>query len=839
MATNLPEKYELFNSQQTKEIGIIVCIDGVEECLSNRGIFRRIRYGDPGLKYGTSQQIYGGLEKIANVKALISLGGGVKITQKIEPEKGTGSISQFVLRFVDKDQFMTNLISPGIVIPDILGREVTVSLGYINTSFPEDYFRIFRGYFSEVRSDPGIVTLTISDPNFKRRQKLFFTANSLLSAPIDSVQTDIAVVSTSNFHQPILGPDGTFDTAITPYLSIENEFLEYDETGIASLTLVNVIARGSRSTPAVDHAAGAEVTTAVQVEDNAVTMALKLMLSGWNGPWLENVEITSLVDTFDITKGNNGDVDNAIVLPPNVDAKRDYGLVPGDYITVAGATNGSNNKTVTILAFDSLFDNDNRIILTSDTFIKESDSPATLDFRSQFDTYPITCGLKMTPKDIDVEGHIFNRNTFLAQTDNAYRFFIQATERKGKTFIETEVYAPIGTYGVTKQGRLAQAIIRPPLPGERLVYLDETNIINPNRIGVKRTTNGRDFFNEIEFSYDINDSGKVTSKDIIIDSDSLNIIGVSSTLPIKSRGARRDKGAANLFDRRGRLMLTRYKNSALHLMFDVNWEVASQIEVGDVVIVRDESNTLKISNFLTGKRGLDTQLFEVIKRSLDIKTGRASLDIISGIGFEQSDTYATIAPSSQIGPLATTTLLPLKDSFGALFPLQEHRKWDEYVGLTIKVHSADFSVTGETTIIGFDPVQENSMQVFPALAFTPPEDYIVDISDYPTDVDPTVNELYKQVHAFINPTVGVTASVNTFTFEVSPADIGKFLVDGFVRLHNEDYSDDTTDDRKITVVDAGLNRITVATDIGFTPDTTHFVELIGFFNDGGAPYRWI
>jgi hypothetical protein len=99
----------------------------------------------------------------------------------------------------------------------------------------------------------------------------------------------------------------------------------------------------------------------------------------------------------------------------------------------------------------------------------------------------------------------------------------------------------------------------------------------------------------------------------------------------------------------------------------------------------------------------------------------------------------------------------------------------------------------------------------------------------------------KSIHCFFTPRVLVVTGISNFSFTVSPADITKFLVGGFVRVHNNDFSIDSRlsisdDDPEITAVNTMTNTVTVGTDLGFTPAVNYEIDLIGFA-DGGSPYR--
>lgn len=820
-----PSQYTLFNNLTTKNVALVVKIDGVPDLLTSRPIFARVRYGDDIL-YGGGY-VYGGLRPISGVRDILSLdGSSLSISQKIEPEKGKGSITIMSLGFIDKDQYMTRLFSPGVIVPEILGREIRVFLGYEEISYPEDYFQLFRGYVSGVTIQAGLATIQLSDPGLKKKQRLFFTAKTATTAPVDAVVTSIPVASTTDFHRQILGPNAAYDPAITTFIKVEDEIMQYGPAGIPGPTSFTVT-RGARSTVAASHDTDADVSAIVVIQDHAIDMVLKLYMSGWGGYWKTAVPVISILKSTDPLLG---DIPGALVLPQNIDAKAEYGLSDGDYVSITGGPN--NGITGQIVRFQDLFDQPNRMIIIDQTVLLDEPSSATLSFRSQYDTYPVTCGLKLTPVDIDTDRHVFYQTTFLNQDENAYRFFLDA-QVTGKDFIEDQVYLPIGAYSVTRNGRLSMGISRPPIADQTLVFLTEDNVLNPQNIAPLRALNNRKFFNEIRFEYDYTDAGKSTSVLRFLDTDSLNEIGVSTELPIISKGARTDLGIEPFFNRRADLLLSRFKRGTVQIKLKVNYQAANLIEAGDIVAIKDNA-TLQISNWATGQRDLQTQLYEVVDRTLNIKDGNGELMLIAGLGGQADDRYATISPSSQIVSGSTATEIIIQDSYGPAFVGDEQRKWTDYIGEKVFVHDEDYTVTEETTLLGFDTINRYKMLVS-GLSFSPPAGYIVDIPYYPTDVDPSVNLIYKLIHCFTDPQVDVVTGVSAFAFTVSAGDIGKFFVTAAVRVHNDDFSIDSGD---VKVTDVTGVTVTVGTTLGFTPSVGQRVDLIGFADSGGA-YRYI
>jgi hypothetical protein len=125
--------------------------------------------------------------------------------------------------------------------------------------------------------------------------------------------------------------------------------------------------------------------------------------------------------------------------------------------------------------------------------------------------------------------------------------------------------------------------------------------------------------------------------------------------------------------------------------------------------------------------------------------------------------------------------------------------------------------------------------VSPALSFTPPAGYIVEIPRYPTSSFPVDDSLYKAVHAHLNPQVVVVTGISVTEFTVGAGDVGKFLAGQYITIHDSAFTVDSPE----VIIDSVVGvTITVRTTLGFVPAAGYLVELIGFL-DGGGAYRII
>lgn len=817
-----PALYTLLNNLQTKNLNIVVQVDGYDQFFSVVPTFKKLRYGDPYL-YG-DPVVYGGLVPVENNRAYLSLDSTIVIQQRLEPEQGRSSVSTMSLSFIDKDGYMSKFISPKIILPEVLGKRlVKVWFGYQNSSFPDDYFVIFRGFISETKMMPTKVVWQLSDANSITRQDNFSGGKTKLAANISGGDTTITVAKTDGFHIPILGPDGTYDTNLKTYIKIGDEYMQYFG-GTTTGTTFTVV-RGARGTTSVAHNIGDDVENSIEISGNCLDVARKIMLSGFAGAWKTGVIAKSFVYTLDPILGN---ISNTILLPNGVNAVEDYGLDVGEYITISGGAN--NGITVRVTDFGSASGYNNNLIYVSQDLTPEFPTVSILSFRSEFDTLPITCGSKVNPTLVDLA--IFRRAKllFFGQADNNVRIF-QKDSIGGKEFIEKELYLPFGGYGVTRFGKLSFAVTKPPIANERLTYLDNTNVIDPQSIVVTRGINNRRFFDIVKYEFDIDDNDKFRNVFDLIDSDGINLIG-SSTLPIQARGIRSDLGAVSMINRRGQATLSRFKNAAYEIDLKVNFKAASLIEITDVIALKD-NGTLQITNLETGSRDLGTQLYEVIDRKLDVKTGSAQLKLLSTLGYKINDRYATIAPSSYTSIGSSTVQLVIKDSFGSLYPLNEKRKWEGLEGSKIVVHSYDWTFSEEVTFLNFDPANKYLMNIDPPLSISPPANYIVDLTKYPNNTDQLDQETSKLLFDFLTPTVDVLTGISQLQFTVSAGDIGKFSINQPILIHNQDYSIFSAE----CIVDTIIGTtITLKTALGFVPTVGEKVELIGYI-DGGGPYR--
>ena len=239
---------------EIKEPLLILEIDGLPIILSSKTAFKYVKYGDEGIEYGMPDLVYGGKIPIEDQKELISFSSGsttTSINQQLEIDKGRGSsISSVQLSLVDIKGYASKLVSPGAELTEILGKKCVLWFGFNGTSYPEDFIILFRGFVDDVNSNSGLVTINVSHPDQKKRQKVFTKGEAVLDGAIDNSVTTIAVNSTASFTQPVTGPDGSIDSTLLFYIKIGDEIIQYTSK---TATQFLGCTRGALGTSAASH----------------------------------------------------------------------------------------------------------------------------------------------------------------------------------------------------------------------------------------------------------------------------------------------------------------------------------------------------------------------------------------------------------------------------------------------------------------------------------------------------------------------------------------------------------------------------------------------------------
>lgn len=804
------------------EPNLVFSIEGYSPIYGAEDVYRVIKIGDPGLTIGGGWKI-GGLTLQEDAKPYVSFTTGgqttSKLTQQISPDRSQStSVTSLVVSVLDKGEVISELISPGFVLADILGVNATVKLGFTDTAYPDDYVTIFRGIIQSVDSAPGMVHFTLASTEAKKNVATFAARTwPLKTAFLEAdVINKIFVSNPSLFAQAVNGPDGEPDDSIAYYVKIDSEFFGYADSGVDYLANVT---RSRFNSPPADHDVDADVQSVYGLTGNGIDLALKIMLSGWNGPFVEDIAVTEfnkdgLTDTLWFRSQDLEDL---------------YGLTPGDYCTITGATTGGNDQTLRISTIEKV-SGGTYLSFEDASFVAELGGSAVCAFRSQYDT--LGQGLKLMPNEVDVAEHQRLQGVFLS----AFEFdFILEEIPNTKSWIEQELYLPMACFSVPRKGRSSICLTVGPIVYNNLITLDTSNVKNASTLRISRSLSAN-FANTVRYKYDYDVVLKEFTVQKKYESDaSLARINIGETaIEIEASGVKTANAGEAIAEKTAERLLGRYQFGAEYIKgIKCHFGDGFALEMGDIVIV--DFASLKLTDVSTGNRNGTLKLFEVINKSLDVRTGDVSVDIVS-TNFQLGLRYGTISPSSLIAAGATTTRLPLQKSFGTKTFQKESTKWADYIGLDILIHNDDWTYQEAATLLSIDKTVDPEVMVVTALPTPPGLGYTIQSPAYPDNADPTDQETWKARHVYLDPTVAVVSGLTQTKFEVDPSDTDKFRVGCVIRVHNEDWTDDSGD-----IVVSAVNiddTIETATATGFTIDTSHQVELIGF-KDGGQPYRWL
>lgn len=716
-------------------------------------------------------------------------------------------------------------------LPDVIG---TVQVQYVNSPFLGDVANIsVSGLLITATIESGVTKAS----TIKKKILNHEDANQLVTVKVSGVaantQTSIPItnleVSTDIYCETVNGfflPDAPL---FRTFARIGDEIIEYTGIDVGTNRLTGCI-RSSLSSLGDTHDVDDEVKSFYKLGDNtsengnAITMALRVLLSGADEFYITELEIENIVDLGVGPPVPNGVIFNGVFL------KSFDGVTVGDTVTITGDSNGANNVTDAVIAEIIEGDFGTYIVLDGVSMVSSIASAGVCSFKSRFNILVDGVGLK--PSQVDIERFEYVNATFTSNISN-YEFYLKDTVN-AKEFINEQLFLPTGLFSIPRKGRVSVGFTAPPLFSDGTKTLDVDTVKKASSLVVNRSIT-KNFYNAIVYRFNEDSvEDKSLSGKIVLSNDSTNRINApTKAFTITAKGLRPSAETSQLIDRISARFLSRYEFAAESMDVEVPFSTGWTVEVGDSIIFGDDK--LKVSDSTTGTRNFKPRLFEILNKSLNWKTGQVKLTIIDA-NYSQGLRYAVWSPSSNIGTGSTTTSVVIQDSFGTTAPSKEKDKWAFYVGKKLLFRSADWATEYISELTGFDPADSYKMLVNPALPAPPLSGWIVSLPSY--DDIPESDDILKNIHLFWDPTVEVLTGVSQTELTVAALDFPKFFVGGIVRVHNEDYS-----------IDSGLKgkRITAVTgpgtieceSLGFTPAVGQKIDLVGFESDEGAPYAWL
>lgn len=722
--------------EQSIELNIVFEIEGVSTLFGAVPIRKFVRIGDPGLEIGdpelSDDAFYiGGFNLVDNQQDYLSFKGTTtNIRQQLQIDKGRSSgVGSFKVSLIDQNEEITLLVTPdNTQTPafDILGRRARVYVGFINTAWPEDYVTIFRGPITQISPGAGFVSFNLNSPENKQRSTVFNQVTTELTANMLAGDTVANVDVASDFLTAITPPGGgPIGNEFEGYVRINDEIIRYTATTAGQL---QGLSRGQFGTTAAAHSSGDEVVSFYRLQGNPLRLALQLMLSGFNGPFVEEVEILNILS-------------DSRIQSKEVDFRREYNIQVGDFVSITGSLGGTNDVLeAEVLAIEVDEDLNTFLTLGGVSFTEELETNATISIRSQFDVLPD--GAKMLGDEVDINQHEFIRNTFLPSP--VYDFRLKEEIEELKEFLEDQIYSPVACFSIPRNAQSSVGYHIGPIPGQDIKFFGERNVKSPSTLKINRSTE-RYFYNEIIYKYDEDDlEDRFLGGVVTVSQTSKNQIkNRESTLIIESQGLRSLNSALNIATDAGERRLDRYQFGAEFIEMEVLFGSGFNLEIGDIVLVNGDE--LKLSDIQTGSRNFQPRLMEIQQKELGLKDGRVKLTL-ADTNFDGQARYGLISPASKIKSGINTNQFIIERSFGSIFGQQEFLKWQDLIGADVRVRSSDFTRDETVTL---NDLSGNQVTVTPALSFTPQPGDILELSDYDN-----VSRQVNLVYAFISENTG-------------------------------------------------------------------------------------
>lgn len=819
MSFNLTTRAKTATALGVIEPQLVLDVDRYTDLFTTAEIAEVARYGAGNIFFGDAGLVFGGISSIVDQESFISLDGTTnQITQQLfQDESGTSSTSNLTISLVNKDNALSMLATPSVT-DDILSKKASVWLGSKGTAYPEDFIRIFVGNVSQIKTSAGLVNLTISHPENLKRAQLFTKVQTELVFDITDETINIPVTT----HEGMLtkNADGYFKC----YVRIDDEIIEYLSLGYeppAPPTLYGCT-RGALGTIATSHDAGASVDTFYVLGDgttdtNAIYLALMVLISGSDQPWIVDVAASTFALSDDLISQNS-------IFFQGQDLVTDYNLTVGDTVTVTAASETDNNVINAEVSAIYIEDTGTRVVLTGVILVPESSSPAVCSFTSQWAVLPDGVGL--TPDQVDIAEFERVYELFNSTIPNLVIYLKDTIT--GTDLVNQEILFPSACYSLPRKGRVSLGKTKPPIAEFETKVINEDTVLNASDLTMERSTQ-ENFYNAVVYRYEedtLEDqflAGKITVSNT--SANRIKKIG-NKPLTVTSKGLRKNSDTETILENNAVRILDRFQFGAevignVQVPFSVGWNM----EVGDTCIVKD----LQLFDSKTGERGLAPRIMEVTNRAFNFKLGTIKLEL-TDTSYAVDGRYGVVSPSSQVAAGSSATRLLLKKSYGTQTSQLEQEKWTQYIGLTVLVHSEDWLVVGTATLLGFDSSNDSAMLISSDLAFTPLEDYIIDIAGYEDAED-----LFKAVHCYFNPQVLITAdSIDQKIIEVNDSSL--FFIGAIIKVHTTDYSEYS---QEAIVTDITGDSITVDRNLflDYFALIDDEVDLIGFVDDEGNPYR--
>lgn len=900
MAFNLSENFKKALLNSNKNPQYILKITGIEEIFGAEHIESYPYYDQNGLFYNIPNLYYDRVFKNQNSRDWINLDNSTRtVSQQIEPDKGSGtSTSQMTFEIVDINQRMSQIVSPGFVVDEILGRKA--SIYYMlsgGTSFPQDSICVLYGVIEDVVARPGSVRITISSPQNLLRQ--------------DFIQPFSAKLTEFFHYRSSVIQDILYLARIPDGLIVK---IRYINSGSLSITVssneitVNIV-------PGVTTAS--DIENLIKNSSDAIQLVEVDVIGSSSNVQVDTAGFKYLDDSSQIT------VDNVLgLIQENTDPFFKTYIMLNDEILDVSSIDYINNKINVSTAQRSLFNS------APPDFSKPGDEIKSFYL---FEGNALELSLKLMisgANDLYYTGQYYGKIPGYGYVKNCIYF--------SGLIIKEDASLVIGDYvsitGVTTVRQIVSfnqddlgswIIISGSDIGDdtgpfEVVFRSKYNTlpigcsISPDYIDVERFEEINTFYYSSIPTYRFYIKDSINMKDFL----EQEVFFPASLYLCPRKGriscsiARPAIGGFNTYtlnednvlepeNRAISRSLNQNFYNGINFYFDED-SIESDDFINKIINVDAESVqrfNVGIRPLVIKSKGLRTDLNADLfiekstQRFLDrykfcAETINVKVKLEVGVPVEIADTiiygspgiqitdinegsrnfqprvweiinkeinienvdltlletkygiygrFGMVSPNSYVASGSTTNTIYIKKSFATSDTEYESLKWSGFVGEDILIRNEDWSVQYICKLVEVDDILGDNLTVS-GLLTAPIEGMIIDIPIY-QDEDSSIGSIYKSLFCYFNPQITVLSGVSPFEFTVSALDSAKFSLNQPIRVHNENYTIDSGDNT-VKVIEINGNNIKTNKSLGFTPTSNLLVDLIGFIDDG-KPYLLI
>jgi hypothetical protein len=788
---------------------IILDIEGLDLIFGATPIFKTLNWDDENALWDSGLN-WDGIIEDQRSRDYISLQGTTNtVSQQIAPDKGnTSSISTVNITIIDKDGEVSKALSFDN-IDEILGRKALFSLGFQQGRYPEDAQKIFSGVVVDFYTDAGNVMVSLASSQSLQRQLFLEKHQTALTAAIDNSQTTIQVADTSQFYES--------QDALSLYVRIDDEIMQVDS--IDSDTQLTVT-RGQLNTVANPADINTECESFYRLQGKPLDLARKIMLSSAGNEYFTSLDTPKSINFVDVLT----EIPNAIIFD-YYDIQDKTGLTVGDTVQLNSA---SNTGTYTIDEFGTLESGDSYIVV-NETLVTESEYTGDFLYKSKWNT--LSTGLGMLTNEVDIEQFDSIASAFGSNFVDL-DLYIKDSIDDAQEYLNKQVFFCQGLYPIIRKSRSSVKFVVPPFSSDIVDTIGVDSITNVGQLKQRRSAH-KYLYNTYVYRYNVDSlEDKYLAGKVVLSASSINRINLGKKqLKVESDGLRNNAATNTVIDNIIQRFIDRFQFAPVYTDIEVKYKDGYKIEIGDIVPFGGKD--LKIVDLSSGARGSEPKLFEVINKSLNVKTGKIKLTLLE-TSFEINARYATISLSSNIGNTSTALRIKIEKTNDTEEFARESDKWAPFEGLRVRIRSFDYVDDETVTLTGVDQSNSDYLLLETALSFTPTSNHVIEVPEY-DNTSASIDAEYKLRFAYFNAQATITNVTDAQTFEVD--DGSRLAIGSKIYVHSKDYTRDSFD-ADIEIANIVGNVVILNQALDFTLQVNDLLDGSDYL-DGGFAYRII